>query len=486
MKLHLTIERDGAILKTLELDQGEHGIGRTDDNAIVLDDKAVSSHHALLRVGDKEVELIDQGSLNGIFVNGEKVGKSVFNRELTADICGFCLRARVVAPKRRSKTVSFSHINPRTAILVATAALTLFALAATWFPGKAALLAMREREALRRGALLVRSLAEQNSLPLRAKLLDQVRTTPVEAEDGVHRAVVADPFGKILAPPKDLGKALEYPETPRAAKEPGISLWAGPKDTSVLAYPIRDDQGLLGLALIVFSPDQALPPLAPTGVVLLWALAAFALWAVTARVILRLTLHPVRILAEDIGVALKSGAKELNFSPASPEFSDLKRAVERLLVLVPTGEPDCNASAPPPRRDILPDRKEPTTPSASPQGTDPRGPSTLSSPLPPLPPLPSGPGEQAGDAVWCLLELAGYRLTGWSPSFAVHLVSPDMTPPVHLLSALADPSMLAAVASVVDDPAAEAARPVENQALTAVKEPGPEPGTVRVRITENA
>jgi hypothetical protein len=46
--------------------------------------------------------------------------------------------------------------------------------------------------------------------------------------------------------------------------------------------------------------------------------------------------------------------------------------------------------------------------------------------------------------------------------------------------------MLAALAGVVDDPAGEAARQVENRPFTARKEPGPQPGTIRVRLTETA
>jgi len=73
---------------------------------------------------------------------------------------------------------------------------------------------------------------------------------------------------------------------------------------------------------------------------------------------------------------------------------------------------------------------------------------------------------------------------GWSPAFAGRLACRDLTAPVHLLSALADPALLAAVADLLDDPAGSAVHRVENQPLAARKEPGVDPGLIRVRLTE--
>jgi hypothetical protein len=314
-------------------------------------------------------------------------------------------------------------------------------------------------------------------LPLKAKLLEQVRVTPVSAEDGVREAFVADPYGKILAPPKDMGKALDNPRALRAAQEPGVSLWTASDGETYLACPIRDGETLLGVAVIAYDPDMAIPASGPAVGLVLGLVCAALLWVVTATLILRAALRPVRLLAEDIGVALKSGSGALTFQPPSREYAELKQAAERLLVLVPAAQP------------------EPAKSSDSP------GPSPVRSPDQTPPPVPQGqrvdgqPGEQRdsppvptqardGGGAWCLLSLDGYRLVEWSPAFASHMAAPDMTPPVHLLTALADPALLAAVAEAVEDPDPKAARQVQNQPFTAVKSPGPAPGTVRVEITE--
>jgi len=475
MKLGLRIERDGKPVAALELGPGEHVVGRAPDCAVVLPDRAVSSRHALLRVGEKSAELIDQESLNGIFQDGRKVGRLAISREATADIGGYRLHFH---PKAQARlTPPLPALNLRPAVLLILALMALGTLAAVWIPGRAASSEARQREGLRRGALLARFLAEQNVSPLRAKHLDQVRVTPVSSEEGVLQAYVTDPYGKILAPPKDMGRGLDNPRALRAAKEPGVSLWTEPSGETVLTCPIRDGETLLGLAYLSFDPDRAVSGLDPTAGLAMGLACAALLWAAAGALILRLTLRPARRLAEDMGVALKSGSGALTFRPPSPEYAELKQAAERLLVLVPAAQPEPAQSPPPPGAAFA--RSPDQTPPPPSHGSRADGlcGESLDAPAVPAP-------AQNGGEVWCLLSLDGYRLVEWSPAFASHLAAPDMTPPVHLLTALADPALLSAVAEAVEDPDPTAARQVQNQPFTAVKRLGAAPGTVRVEITE--
>ena len=255
-----------------------------------------------------------------------------------------------------------------------------------------------------------------------------------------------------------MGKILGEPEVGKALKETGPSIWTGPEGDLLLACPIRDGHTLLGLALVAYRPESAFAPPDRAGGTASGLLAAALLWAAAAWYLLRLALGPVRTMAEDVGVALKAGKRELAVVPASREMADLKHAVERLLVLAPTGAAEQDGS-----------------PQAS-----------VVSPVPAGPESPAGEpaSETTDDAAWCQLDLANYRLTGWNPAFAAHLRSRDLVPPVHLLAAMADAAVLAAVARAVNDPADDASHPVENRSLTARKGPGSEPGTVRVRLTE--
>ncbi len=52
------------------LTNGIHKIGRLDDKEIILDDITVSRHHAFISVDDDVLLITDEGSTNGIFVNG--------------------------------------------------------------------------------------------------------------------------------------------------------------------------------------------------------------------------------------------------------------------------------------------------------------------------------------------------------------------------------------------------------------------------------
>lgn len=55
------------------LDQPLVSVGRHPDADILLDDVTVSRRHAELRAVDGGYELVDLGSLNGTFVNGDRV-----------------------------------------------------------------------------------------------------------------------------------------------------------------------------------------------------------------------------------------------------------------------------------------------------------------------------------------------------------------------------------------------------------------------------
>ena len=58
------------------LSNGIHKIGRLEDKEIILEDITVSKNHAYISVEDDQLEIFDEGSTNGIFVNGELVERS--------------------------------------------------------------------------------------------------------------------------------------------------------------------------------------------------------------------------------------------------------------------------------------------------------------------------------------------------------------------------------------------------------------------------
>jgi hypothetical protein len=64
---------DGSMQRTYELTSSVTMLGRGTDCDLRLVDPGVSRHHAELRREDDEVVLVDLGSTNGTFVNGEPV-----------------------------------------------------------------------------------------------------------------------------------------------------------------------------------------------------------------------------------------------------------------------------------------------------------------------------------------------------------------------------------------------------------------------------
>lgn len=64
------------IIQTHELGRNPVRIGRARDNEIVVENLSVSRHHARVEFIDNQYVLIDNGSANGIFVNGVKINRA--------------------------------------------------------------------------------------------------------------------------------------------------------------------------------------------------------------------------------------------------------------------------------------------------------------------------------------------------------------------------------------------------------------------------
>src|SRR5258707_12005708 len=75
-KLYLKFEQNGQVLKEIFLSQAATTIGRLPDNSVQIDNLAVSGHHAKIGWENDHYFVEDLGSLNGTYVNNERVGKA--------------------------------------------------------------------------------------------------------------------------------------------------------------------------------------------------------------------------------------------------------------------------------------------------------------------------------------------------------------------------------------------------------------------------
>ncbi|MGZ4873022.1 MAG: FHA domain-containing protein [Candidatus Angelobacter sp.] len=75
-KLYLRFEQNDQVLKEVPLSQATATIGRLPDNSVQIDNLAVSGHHARIAWENDHYVVEDLGSLNGTYVNNERVGKA--------------------------------------------------------------------------------------------------------------------------------------------------------------------------------------------------------------------------------------------------------------------------------------------------------------------------------------------------------------------------------------------------------------------------
>jgi pSer/pThr/pTyr-binding forkhead associated (FHA) protein len=72
-----------AVVQDIALDKELTTIGRKPDNDIIIDNQAVSGHHAVIKTEGNELVIEDLGSLNGSYLNGQKVSKAeIFNDDV--------------------------------------------------------------------------------------------------------------------------------------------------------------------------------------------------------------------------------------------------------------------------------------------------------------------------------------------------------------------------------------------------------------------
>lgn len=72
-----------AVIKEIALESEVTTIGRKPDNDIVIDNQAVSGHHALIKAEGDKFLLEDLSSLNGTYLNSSKISKAeLYNKDV--------------------------------------------------------------------------------------------------------------------------------------------------------------------------------------------------------------------------------------------------------------------------------------------------------------------------------------------------------------------------------------------------------------------
>jgi len=95
----ILVKYEDKIIERVVTEKRRVSIGRTADNDIVLDNKAVSRKHALIEFDENSALVIDNESLNGVFVNSRKVSEEVLKDNDRITIGKFDLIYHRDAPK---------------------------------------------------------------------------------------------------------------------------------------------------------------------------------------------------------------------------------------------------------------------------------------------------------------------------------------------------------------------------------------------------
>ena len=106
-KYILSLLNDDVKSSSWLLTNGIHKIGRLENKEIILDDVTVSRNHGYISVDDEEITIVDVGSTNGIFINGELKSESNLQSGFRIQIGKFNL----IITKVEKKWILETHLN---------------------------------------------------------------------------------------------------------------------------------------------------------------------------------------------------------------------------------------------------------------------------------------------------------------------------------------------------------------------------------------
>ena len=106
-KYILSLLNDDVKSSSWLLTNGIHKIGRLENKEIILDDVTVSRNHGYISVDDEEITIVDEGSTNGIFINGELKSESNLQSGFRIQIGKFNL----IVTKVEKKWILETHLN---------------------------------------------------------------------------------------------------------------------------------------------------------------------------------------------------------------------------------------------------------------------------------------------------------------------------------------------------------------------------------------
>ena len=106
-KYILSLLNDDVKSSSWLLTNGIHKIGRLENKEIILDDVTVSRNHGYISVDDEEITIVDEGSTNGIFINGELKSESNLQSGFRIQIGKFNL----IVTKVEKKWILETHLK---------------------------------------------------------------------------------------------------------------------------------------------------------------------------------------------------------------------------------------------------------------------------------------------------------------------------------------------------------------------------------------
>lgn len=107
--LMVVIMKEGTLVGSEVFPPGTYRLGRAPGEDLQLDDPAVSAHHASFALRNGQIGIRDDGSANGLFMNGKKVSVVRVTSKDEVQVGAYTLKMRVLEKKRSGFVEQRAH-----------------------------------------------------------------------------------------------------------------------------------------------------------------------------------------------------------------------------------------------------------------------------------------------------------------------------------------------------------------------------------------
>lgn len=339
--MKIDIIKDSRIVKSLA--PGSYTLGRSNTCDIVLEGSLLSRKHAQLTITDKSWRIEDLGSINGVFVDGDKIdGNKKLSTKSTVTVGDYsfaCNKPQQELSADHKKNRSINQFLSLAGGKPFCSALTVICLCCTialiWISSisksyLSSILYEYERD---NAIAIVENTVHYNMNNWASLDLTRIDISFFQKIPGVEQLFLLNTHGRILAPDDQINHTLNLPLVAETLKKGTRSIVAQKSNKILICSPVRSQGEVIGLVVLKYQIQRSMSLIRDrivsftTGLLLVIALVTGG-----AFLLVKIFLRPWTDLDEAFEKAIVGGKTTIDYTAKYKEIENFTIQLDRLLL----------------------------------------------------------------------------------------------------------------------------------------------------------